>query len=336
MKVKDVGEFGLIRVLANVIERERDSGLISWQRVVVGVGDDAAVWRGSAPVQLATTDSLIEGVHFALDIATWEELGWKALAVNLSDIAAMGGVPDYALVSLALPGDVEVESISDLYRGMVRLANQFGVAVVGGNISSADKVAITVTVMGSSASDAVLRRSGALPGERVAVTGYPGLSAAGLKVLRDKPDFAHEEYLLLRRAYLQPLPRVREGQTLLSSGVRTAIDISDGLMSDLSHICEASGVGAVVHEDWLPVHRVLRQRFPHDASGMVLAGGEDYELLFTASSEVIEKVRAAMDCPVTVIGEISGGEPGKVELVSASGRRMAWGHGGWEHFKSQL
>ncbi len=334
MKIRDVGEFGLIKILADVVNRERESRLVSWQRVVVGIGDDAAVWRGSAPVQLATTDSLIEGVHFTLDIATWEELGWKALAVNLSDIAAMGGVPEYALVSLALPGDVEVESVSSLYLGMVELANQFGVAIVGGNISSADKVGITVTVMGSAASDAVLRRSGALPGEQVALTGYSGLAAAGLRMLREKPDFAPGEYRLLRRAYLQPLPRVREGQMLLRSGVRTAIDISDGLMADLGHICEASGVSAVIYVDSLPVHPVLRQRFRGDAKAMVLAGGEDYELLFTARSEVIENVRAAMDCPVTVIGEISDGEPGKVELVDASGKSMAWG-GGWEHFRSQ-
>lgn len=336
MKVSEAGEFGLIRVLAEVIDRERDSRMVSWQRVVVGIGDDAAVWRGSAPVQIATTDSLVEGVHFTLGMSTWEELGWKALAVNLSDIAAMGGVPEYALVSLALPGDVEVDSVASFYRGMVRLANQFGVAIVGGNISSADKVAITVTVMGSAASDMVLRRSGALPGEQVAVTGYLGLAAGGLRMLREKLDFAPEESGLLRRAYLQPLPRVREGQVLLRSGVRAAIDISDGLMADLKHICEASGVSAVIYDEHLSVHPVLRQRFPDDARTMVLAGGEDYELLFTASSEVIDRVREFLDCPVTVIGEISGGEPGKVELVDACGRRVVWGYGGWEHFRTQL
>ncbi len=335
VKVKDAGEFGLIKILADVVDRESDRGLTSWQRVVAGIGDDAAVWSGAVPVQLATTDSLIEGVHFSLDIATWEELGWKALAVNLSDIAAMGGMPEYALVSLALPADVEVESVTAMYRGMVKVANEFGVAIVGGNISTADRVGINVTVLGVSGSEAVLRRSLALPGEQVAVTGYTGLSAAGLRMLKEKLDFAPGEYRLLRQAYLQPLPRVREGQILLRSGVRAAIDISDGLMADLRHICEASGVSAVVQEERVPVHPVLRQRFPDDARAMVLAGGEDYELLFTASGDVISTVKTALDCPVTVIGEVKGGEPGKVELVDAAGRILTCEHPGWEHFRSQ-
>ncbi len=336
VKIKDAGEFGLIGILADVIERESDKRLASWQGVVVGIGDDAAAWRGKKQTQLATTDSLIEGVHFDLDIGTWEELGWKSLAVNLSDIAAMGGVPEYALVALALPGELEVESISSLYQGMVRLANEFGVAVVGGNISSADRVMITVTVLGSVESEAMLMRSAALPGEQVAVTGYTGLSAAGLRMLKKKLDFAPEEYDLLRQAYLKPLPRVREGQMLLHCGVRTAIDISDGLMADLRHICESSGVSTIVQESWLPVHPVLKQRFPSDASAMVLAGGEDYELLFTASSEVISRVKANLLCPVTVIGEVKDGEPGKVELVNATGRTLICEHHGWEHFRSQL
>jgi len=336
VKVRELGEFGLIKLLADIVDEGKDSRSTSWQRLVIGIGDDAAAWRGAARVQLATTDSLIEGVHFSLDITTWEELGWKVLAVNLSDIAAMGGLPEYALVSLALPGELDVESISNLYRGMVRLANEFDVAIAGGNISSAEKVMITVTVLGSVGSETMLRRSTAMPGEEVVVTGYPGLSIAGLEMLRQKLGFSPEDYQLLRKAHLQPVPRIKEAQVLLHEGVRTAIDISDGVIADLRHICEASKVSAVIREGWLPVHPVLEKHFPGDCKEMVLGGGEDYELLFTASSEVVARVKANLGCPVTVIGEVTTGEPGKVRLINAKGDSIPWRYDGWEHFKSQL
>lgn len=336
VKVRELGEFGLVKLLADIVDEERNSRGTSWQRLVIGIGDDAAAWRGTAPVQLATTDSLIEGVHFGLDITTWEELGWKALAVNLSDIAAMGGLPEYALVSLALPGELDVESVSSLYRGMVRLANEFDVAIAGGNISSAEKVMINVTVLGSVESETMLRRSAAMPGEQVAVTGYPGLSIAGFEMLRQKLGFSAEEYRLLRKAHLQPMPRIKEARVLLHEGVRAAIDVSDGVIADLRHICEASKVSAVIREDRLPVHPVLEEHFPDSCTEMVLGGGEDYELLFTASSEVIARVKANLDCLVTVIGEVTLGEPGKVRLINAEGESIPWRYGGWEHFKSRL
>jgi len=333
MKVKDLGEFGLIGLLAEIVDREKDSRQPSWRRLLIGIGDDAAVWHKGSAVQLATTDSLIEGVHFTPDITTWKDLGWKALAVNLSDIAAMGGVPEYALVSLALPGDTEVASVSDLYCGMVELAREFGVAIVGGNISAADRVMITITVLGSAETDVLLRRSSAMPGEKVAVTGYPGLSAGGLKMLRQKLDFPPDEHRLLCRAHLRPVPRVKEAQVLLHSGVSTAIDISDGLIADLSHICKASGVSAVVREELLPVHPVLKRRFPREWRKMVLGGGEDYELLFTASSELIARLKRELLCPVTEIGEIGSGKVGEVKLLDEQGKSRTWRRGGWEHFR---
>ena len=335
MKVSELGEFGLIELLADIVDRTRNPGYISWQRLLIGIGDDAAAWQGDSSIQLATTDSLIQDTHFDLNITTWEELGWKAIAVNLSDIAAMGGIPGYALISLALPGELETDCISSLYQGMAQIANKFGVAIVGGNIASASKTMITVTVLGSLESKSALTRSAAVPGDQVAITGYPGLSAAGLKMLKQKLSFDSETSRLLRQAHLQPTPRINEGQALLSHKVRAAIDISDGLIADLTHICKASKVSARINKDSVPIHPVLQSNFKSDCQQLALSGGEDYELLFTASSQVINQVKQAISCPITVIGEIIEGTPGQVTLSDAAGKNIPWEKAGWEHFKSK-
>jgi len=335
MKVSELGEFGLIELLADIVDRTKNPQDSSWQRLLIGIGDDAAAWQGDSSIQLATTDSLIQDTHFDLNVTTWEELGWKAIAVNLSDIAAMGGVPKYALISLALPGELETDCISSLYQGMAQIANQFGVAIIGGNIASASRTMITVTVLGSLESKSALTRSAALPGDQVAVTGYPGLSAAGLKMLKQKLSFDAETSRLLRRAHLQPTPRINEGQVLLRHGVKAAIDISDGLIADLTHICKASKVSARINKDSVPIHPILQSNFKSDCQQLALSGGEDYELLFTASSQIINQVKQAISCPVTVIGEITEGTPGQVTLIDAAGKSIPWRQGGWEHFKSK-
>ena len=335
MKVSELGEFGLIELLADIVDRTKNPQDSSWQRLLIGIGDDAAAWQGDSSIQLATTDSLIQDTHFDLNITTWEELGWKAIAVNLSDIAAMGGIPKYALISLALPGELETDCISSLYQGMAQIANQFGVAIIGGNIASASRTMITVTVLGSLESKSALTRSAAVPGDQVAVTGYTGLSAAGLKMLKQKLSFDAETSRLLRRAHLQPTPRINEGQVLLRHGVRAAIDISDGLIADLTHICKASKVSARINKDSVPIHPILQSNFKSDCQQLALSGGDDYELLFTASSQIINQVKQAISCPMTVIGEITKGTPGQVTLIDAAGKSIPWRQGGWEHFKSK-
>lgn len=335
MKVSKLGEFGLIGLLADIIAKSKKSSDTSWQNLLIGIGDDAAAWKCHGSVQLATTDSLIQDVHFDLNISTWEELGWKSIAVNLSDIAAMGGVPQYVLVSLALPDDIEVECISSLYQGMVEIGNQFGVAIVGGNISAARDVMISITVLGVLKSKDALMRSAARAGDQVAITGYTGLSAAGLRMLRQNMSFDNETSRFFREAHLKPVPRVREGQALLRCGVKAAIDISDGLIADLSHICEASKVSATIRQELVPVHSSLRTYFKDDCQQLVLGGGEDYELLFAATSRVVEKVSKALSCPIAVIGEITEGISGQVKLIDAAGKSIPLQRVGWEHFKSQ-
>ena len=325
MKVSELGEFGLIELLAKIVGRAGGD-------VLVGIGDDAACWRSDASIQLATSDALIQDVHFTLRTTTWRELGWKALAVNLSDIAAMGGLPQYALVSLGLPGDTEVESVTELYEGMAELAHLFNVAIVGGDVVAAPIVVLSLAVVGATQTDHIITRSAAAPGERIAVTGYLGASAAGLAMLKSGLEFDKEIVTSLREAHLKPNPRVVEGQNLARHGVKAAIDLSDGLVSDLSKLCKASGVGARLFIDQIPVHHLVRHSFGDDAINLALSGGEDYELLFTASSEVISQVREAMPYPMTVIGEIVAEEAGKVRLFDEHGNEVKLEKEGWEHF----
>jgi thiamine-monophosphate kinase len=326
MKVSELGEFGLIDLLAGMVNSLPD------KQLVIGIGDDAAAWYGDASIQLATTDSFIQDVHFSLDVASWEDLGWKAMASNLSDIAAMGGVPRYALVSLAIPPHTEVEDVTALYQGMIKLAQQFEVAIIGGDTTSAPLVAITITILGSARDrdKHILTRSAAQPGEQVAVTGYLGAAAAGLEMLTKQLQFDPEATALLKRAFLHPYPRLTEGQLLIERGVKTAIDISDGLIADLNQVCKSSQVGARIEIDHLPIQPWVKANFGQKSIELALSGGEDYELLFTAGAEVIDKVRRAASCPITVIGEIIADS--KITVVDSQGNPFNPSKAGWEHF----
>ncbi len=336
MKVAELGEFGLIELIANLINGAKNHQEPSYQKLLISIGDDTAAWQGDSTIQLATTDTLVQDIHFKLKDTTWKELGWKSLAINLSDIAAMGGVPQYALVSLSIPGDLEVNNISELYKGMIDLAKKFGVAIIGGDVTNAPNIVITITVFGSleDRGKFPLTRSSAVPGDLIAVTGYLGTSAAGLKMLTEKTNISEETRRLLRQAHFCPSPKVKEGQELLRLGVKTTIDVSDGLISDLGHICEMSKVSAQIRLDWLPIHPSVKAIFKSDCVDLALSGGEDYELLFTAEQQVMDKVKEALTLTVTVIGEITRAEAEKVTVLDKEGKIVPWRHRGWEHFKS--
>jgi thiamine-monophosphate kinase len=337
MKVSELGEFGLIDLLAKIADRSRDNQSPAWHNLLIGIGDDAAAWRGDASTQLLTVDSFIQDIHFSLAITPWQEAGWKALAVNLSDIAAMGGVPRYAVVSLALPDDTEVNDVTALYQGMTKLAQEFGVAIVGGDTSRAPQVALNITVLGSTPnkSGSMLTRSGAKLGDRIAVTGYLGAASAGLEMLSGKLQFDDEASAHLKQAFLHPYPRISEGKLLLEHGVKAAIDISDGLVSDLGHICQASQLGARLEVDAVPVDPAVRASFGERALTLALSGGEDYELLFTASAEVIDKIRKIAKCPITVIGDMVADKENKVTLFDQRGNPIKLDRSGWEHFRQR-
>ena len=325
-----MGEFGLIDLLAKMAGGEKNEHLL------IGIGDDAAAWKSDATIQLATVDSFIEGVHFPSGIASWQELGWKAMATNLSDIAAMGGLPRYALVTLALPEDTEVDDVTAFYKGMLDLAQQYGVIIVGGDVSRAPVVAITITILGSTkdGDKNMLTRSTAKPGEQVAVTGYLGAAAAGLEMLQKKLKFDPPAAARFKQAFLYPYPRIAEGQLLLEQGVKTAIDISDGLISDLNHISKASKVSARVEVERVPIEPMVKEGFDEKrALELALSGGEDYELLLTAGAEVIDRVKKTASCPITVIGEIAAGKG--VTVVDRQGKPIDVGQAGWEHFTTK-
>jgi len=335
MKISKLGEFGLIRRLAGKVVVATDKRWKSSRQLMVGIGDDAAVWHPQASLQIITVDSLVEGVHFSLKTTTWWELGWKSIAVNLSDIAAMGGIPMYALISMGLPSDTKVEDVQALYDGMLVVSGEFGVAIIGGDTVGSPFVFISVTVIGcaSNKSGKVLTRSAAKPSDKIAVTNTLGASAAGLNMLTRGLKFPAKTTAELRRAHLQPYPRITEGRKLVAYGVEAGMDISDGLVGDLTHICEASHVGARLNIDLVPVSPVVKKYFEDNALELALSGGEDYELLFTAPTRVIQKVKRNLDCPVTVVGEITDNNPGKVMLVDKAGNTFDLKRKGWDAFK---
>ncbi|MDO8671561.1 MAG: thiamine-phosphate kinase [Dehalococcoidia bacterium] len=351
MKVADVGEFGLIELVSGTIRGFKPSDLSPHSGLpsafyhapspaLVDIGDDTTVWRSQTSVQLATTDTLVEDVHFSLAFATWRELGWKSLAVNISDIAAMGGLPRYALVTLGLPGDLEAGHIIDLYKGMLDIAWRFGIAVVGGDMVRSREIFITVALVGEAPPRAgsrtdYLLRSGAKEGDRIVVTGHLGSSAAGLKMLSQGLPIESEAAAYLREAHLRPVPRVREGELIRGEGGLSAMDISDGLVADLTKVCQASGVGGTVFVDTLPIHPFVRAHFPEEATTLALSGGEDYELLFTAPADLVARVQRAIDTPVTVIGQVTAERAGVVRLLDGCGQEIQPRQQGWDHFRRE-
>jgi thiamine-monophosphate kinase len=329
VKVAELGEFGLIDLLNKMIEGAGING--ADPDLIIGIGDDAAAWRCNNAIQLATVDTMVQDVHFTPGTITWQELGWKSLAINLSDIAAMGGIPRYALVALALPDSTDVEDITGLYKGMIDISKKYKIAIAGGNVSRSPQVSVTVTVFGSSTHKTLLKRSNARPGDKIAVTGYTGSAAAGLEMLTKKLKFKPDVTAYLRETFLHPQPRIPEAQVLVKNGITTAIDTSDGLLADLRHICEASGVGAIINTASLPVHNNVKASFNKKALELALGGGEDYELLFTGNPRAVEKVRDEIKYPATIIGEITEGPP-EISLVDAKGNHVKINRTGWVHF----
>lgn len=307
-RVRDIGEFGLISALAGVLPE-----VVRTRRdLVLGIGDDAAVWQSTPGEQLViTTDSLVETVHFRLDWTDWERLGHKTLAVNLSDIAAMGGAPKLAVVTLCLTGDELLGDLQAFYRGLGALAEASGVLIAGGDIvRSPNLCAFHVTALGETRGGRVLKRSGARPGDLIGVSGYLGASAAGLAILLAGQESSVARATtapLLVEAHLRPIPRIALGEVLLEAGATSSMDLSDGLYGDLPKILAASNVSGVVDPEHIPVPAAVRALFPDRWQELATRGGEDYELLFTASPKAwneIEHRSGKLGLTVTRIGEV--------------------------------
>jgi thiamine-monophosphate kinase len=332
MKLKEIGEFGFINRIAPL-------GAIRTEGVVKGIGDDCAVIDvGASDYLLLTTDLLVERVHFLRDWASPEIFGAKALAVNLSDIAACGGLPRDAFISLAIPDGTDVDWLDGFYRGMADLARRWDVNLLGGDTSGSKvDLMINVAVTGLVPRNEVLFRHTASPGDVIVITGPLGESAAGLDILLGAVDLPGHVGHGLVQAHLEPRPHIDEGRFLASSGACTAaIDVSDGLSSDLGHLCEDSGVGALVFEDSLPLSQPLVQAaaaLGKDPLQWVLHGGEDYVLLAAVRHEIAEEINARAADRGWSFLPIGGFIEGRgMELVRRDGTRESFTPRGWDHF----
>jgi thiamine-monophosphate kinase len=321
---KAPGEFELIARLT--------AKLRQGPRTILGPGDDCAILAQSRSPQLVTIDSMVEGVHFQIGWGTPEALGARALTVNLSDIAAMGGVPTSCVVNLAVRPGLGVRFFDRLYAGLADAAEDAGTDIVGGNVTSAEAFSITIALMGET-SPSVLRRDSARPGDEIFVTGTLGDAALGWRILAGKLTARGASRKFLREfltdRFLQPSARLSVGQRLARiKPTPAAIDISDGLWQDLGHVLERSGVGAEIEADTIPLSPAYREMMGKDLE-FALGGGEDYELLFCLRPGNSEAALARrLGVPIHRIGKIvpghrtilnGGVKPGGIAVPRSAG-----------------
>lgn len=335
MEIKEVGEFGLI-------ERIKTKLSFSHQDIIKGIGDDASVTeiqRGR--VLLSTTDALIEDVHFDLRFISPYNLGKKSLAVNISDIAAMGGTPRFFLISLGIPLKISVEFVDEFVSGLSETANSFQTYAVGGDTSfSPEKLHINITLLGEAFPYNVIYRDNAHVGDQVFVTGTLGDSALWLKILMNGKELSRveERFKDLEERHRNPTPRVAEGRLIAENRLASAmIDISDGLISDLGHICKQSTVGARIWLEKLPTSEVFQKcshEFADRPMDLALCGGEDYELLFTVDRgnvDLLDKIKHRFQAKITHIGEIVEPNEG-ITVLDNRGKRYVVEKKGFDHF----
>jgi thiamine-monophosphate kinase len=305
---------------AGIIQRVHDQGTAGRApHITKGIGDDCAVLQASGErALLVTTDTLVEGIHFTDQTLSPEALGWKSLAVNVSDIAAMGGTPQTAFLSLGLKPNTTMEFLDAFLAGFKALSEKTGVVLAGGDtVESPSCAVVTVTLLGESARESVIYRSGAHVGDHIWVTGPLGDAAGGLFLLRDEARPIPSEYASLVVAHQKPMPPFELGKALGEGGLAHAmIDVSDGVAKDLGHICEQSSVGALLQGSSLPVSKALQKladQVSRPALAWALHGGEDYKLLFTASPVKDERI-------LSLSAKLSGGGATRIgKIIEGSG-----------------
>jgi thiamine-monophosphate kinase len=330
MELREIGEFGLV-------DRIRKWMTASDPALLQGIGDDVAVIKMYDKVLLVTTDILIEGIHFNRSWIDPYRLGKKALIVNLSDIAAMGGVPKYFLISLGLPKSLPLPFISLFYRGLKEEAKRFRVDLIGGDTSLSQKIVINICLLGEGKRGNLLFRRGAKVGNDLFVSGTLGDAALGLKILQKEGLTGRPKGLIEK--HLSPRPRVELGQAISNHCLATAmIDVSDGLLIDTTHLLKESDVGARIWEDRIPLSRPYRKWihfYAKDSYQIALTGGEDYELLFTASPKIRKKISnfaLSSKIPITWIGEILPKKEG-LRIIRKDGTEYFPDRLGFEHFR---
>ncbi len=337
-RVIDIGEFGLIRRIGDLLNKE---GIRS-ERVTLGIGDDTASFVPRSGYELLVTcDCMVEGRHYLPGKISPLDLGRRAMALNISDIGAMGGRPLYALISLGLRAEVFVQDVEEMYRGFLEELNPFGASIIGGNLTkSGNGMFIDITLIGEVEQGKGVRRSGARPGDVILVTGYPGQAAAGLQLLLRAPDDPQILGHPLVKIYTNPSHRAQVGEAIAKAGRATAmIDTSDGFLGDLGHICEESGVGAELFKERLPVSDDLRKAalmLHQDPYDLFMGDSDDYELVITCRPQDVASLRSVVSqcCPVllTEAGRITD-TAGKIMLLLPDGDRSPVKRSGWDHFR---
>lgn len=319
--LRDIGEFGIIKRLAKFAAESPN--------VVEGIGDDCAVVRVGNELLAVTCDMLIQDVHFRLNPDRLTEIGWKTAAASLSDIASMGATPLFAVVSCGAPSDFEIEHLERIFAGLSECLGRFGAVLAGGDTTCCESHLVLDLTLAGRIEDRYARRSGALPGDVIAVTGYPGRSAAGLQAQEQEIDAPQ-----LIQAHIKPIPRVAEGKWLLTH-VHAMIDVSDGVVQDVGHIAESSNLLIDLDALAVPVAPELAafcNAHGADPNALALAGGEDYELavalLASDAAKICEAFEAEFDLPLTVIGQCREG----AAEVRVNGEKPD--SGGFDHFRS--
>lgn len=336
-EVGQLGEFGLIDHLTSPFQIHNPS-------TILGIGDDAALLNPGEQQVVVTTDLLLEGIHFDLMYHPLKHLGYKAVVVNLSDICAMNAIPAQITVSIGISNRFSVEALEELFEGMRAACEFYQVDLVGGDTTSSQQgLVLSITAIGYAKNESICRRTGAKPGDILGVTGNLGAAYLGLQILeREKqlflsqpevqPDLEGQSYVVGRQ--LKPEARLDMIQHFAKIGFKPTamIDVSDGLSSDLTHLCKASGTGAFVEEGHVPVHHEAEQlalKFKLDPITCALHGGEDYELLFSASPEDLPKLRVMPD--TYLIGEITDPKEG-ITLHTTGEKVIPLEPKGWRHF----
>lgn len=323
-----LNEDEIVAAIAAIAGRERG-------RITVGIGDDAAVWQPSRSARsVITTDALVEDVHFTRASMSMEEIGRRAMAANISDVAAMGARPVLATIALGIPAH-DAPNVRDLYRGLVACASESGCAIVGGDLTRAPVLTLAITVVGEVRPSNLKTRSGARPGDVLAVTGPLGASRAGLALLRGELTLDEINATQALAAHRTPVPRVDEGRWLgASRNVRAMMDCSDGLSTDLARLCAASNAGARIER--VPVAdaaAAAAQRLQQDPAAFALAGGEDFELLVAVAARAFDhlsrRFAARFGRPLERIGTIEA--DARLVLVK-DGREEPLSRAGWDHF----
>lgn len=333
MKIGKIGERNLINEIAALVAKTAD-------KQAVGIGDDAALTRVSADCWLATSkDLLVQGIHFLLPGISAKDLGYKSLAVNLSDLAAMGARPRYAYVALALPPETDSGFVLSFYEGMLELADHFQVSICGGDlVASPGPLVVSVTVQGEVSRSRALLRRGASAGDIVCTTGPLGASAAGLLLLTHEVDCPQAVRAAALQAHYRPWPRVEEATWLAETGaVTAAIDLSDGLLKDILEILDQNGCGVLLEEEKIPVHPAAAQiaavmgKSPLD---LALNGGEDYEILCTIKADRFADLAKAYETrflrPLYAVGRLHTER--EISMITRAGQREKLEFKGFQHF----